>query len=158
MPSAANVVSLVGLSLLALLGVGLTLAVGHMIDPCNMVKLPDVANALTNDECFQIISAGIKGLPKAKQGPAAEMVFGLTGATRIEGGLFLGLSIASLYAMSLPFEQRHVALAVILPIVIFPPLVDAGHAGLVLFGANAFTTEAAKDGANIARPLSHFSI
>ena len=143
MPSAASVASLAGLSFLVLLGAVVT-KTGYVFDPCEFVNAPDVANAVTKDECHQILSAGIKSVSKSKQAAAAELVFSFSVATRVEAGLLMGLALGSLYAMSVPFEQRHVAMGVILPIAVFPALVDAGHAGLVPFGANAFLTEAGK--------------
>jgi hypothetical protein len=55
----SKAISNLGLALAALFFGGLTIALQHLFDSCNLVNFPDVGGLLTKDDCAAILDAGI---------------------------------------------------------------------------------------------------
>lgn len=58
-PQMSKAISNLGLALAALFFGGLTIALQHLFDSCNLVNFPDVGGLLTKDDCAAILDAGI---------------------------------------------------------------------------------------------------
>jgi hypothetical protein len=139
--SLAEVLSTVGLLLIGGLSTGLTVLLNIAWNPCNVVKLPDIGGALSSSDCAELLSSGASASPAA-----ANVVFALTLAARIEGCFFIATAVGSFYALTLPLHGRH---ALLLPLAVVATLaacVDGNSAGIVPFGANAAVTPEGKEG------------
>ena len=109
----AAAASTLGLGLVALVGAAATLLPRHLLDACNWTRHPDVQRAFSTDECYRLLDAAVQAAPKAARREAADVLFHLVESTRREGALWLGLGLGSLYALAVPFDQRHSALFVL---------------------------------------------
>ena len=109
----AAAASTLGLGLVALVGAAATLLPRHLLDACNWTRHPDVRRAFSTDECYRLLDAAVQAAPKAARRDAADVLFHLVESTRREGALWLGLGLGSLYALAVPFDQRHSALFVL---------------------------------------------
>ena len=109
----AAAASTLGLGLVALVGAAATLLPRHLLDACNWTRHPDVQRAFSTDECYRLLDAAVQAAPKAARRDAADVLFHLVESTRREGALWLGLGLGSLYALAVPFDQRHSALFVL---------------------------------------------
>ena len=109
----AAAASTLGLGLVALVGAAATLLPRHLLDACNWTRHPDVRRAFSTDECYRLLDAAVQAAPKAARREAADVLFHLVESTRREGALWLGLGLGSLYALAVPFDQRHSALFVL---------------------------------------------
>ena len=167
----AAAASTLGLGLVALVGAAATLLPRHLLDACNWTRHPDVQRAFSTDECYRLLDAAVQAAPKAARRDAADVLFHLVESTRREGALWLGLGLGSLYALAVPFDQRHSALFVLaasgspaarnraarragadprsVPRRSLAALVDASHAGLLGFGATEMLTDRGRSGARV---------
>ena len=167
----AAAASTLGLGLVALVGAAATLLPRHLLDACNWTRHPDVRRAFSTDECYRLLDAAVQAAPKAARRDAADVLFHLVESTRREGALWLGLGLGSLYALAVPFDQRHSARFVLaasgspaarnraarragadpraVPRGSLAALVDASHAGLLGFGATEMLTDRGRSGARV---------
>mmetsp|Transcript_21657 Transcript_21657/g.56532 ORF Transcript_21657/g.56532 Transcript_21657/m.56532 type:complete len:218 (+) Transcript_21657:130-783(+) len=148
-PKLAAAASTLGLGLVALVGAAATLLPRHLLDACNWTRHPDVQRAFSTDECYRLLDAAVQAAPKAARREAADVLFHLVESTRREGALWLGLGLGSLYALAVPFDQRHSALFVLAASGSLAALVDASHAGLLGFGATEMLTDRGRSGARV---------
>ena len=143
----ASRASLLGLGVVGFICLGFIILINHYFDACNAVNLPDVEGKFTHAECEGLLKNAINAAPKEKRMAAGELVFFFTLAARVEAAFFISTLVGTLYAATLPLEQRH---PVLLPYAVWATLLfflDANHAGLAPIGKNAFVTEKAKSAA-----------
>ena len=97
MPSISNV----ALGGYAVVATGLTLLVMAVVDACNLVNVPPIAEAggLSQEECYAMSSAMIKSAPRGKETAGEILVMFFHVLVRIEQNFFLASAVAAWFTL-----------------------------------------------------------
>ena len=85
----------------AIVATGLTVLVMAVVDACNLVNVPPIAEAggLSQEECYAMSSAMIKSAPRGKETAGEILVMFFHVLVRIEQNFFLASAIAAWFAL-----------------------------------------------------------
>ena len=85
----------------AVVATGLTLLVQALVDSCNLVNVPPIAEAggLSQEECYAMSSAMIKSAPRGKETAGEILVMFFHVLVRIEQNFFLASAVAAWFAL-----------------------------------------------------------
>ena len=132
----------------AVVATGLTALVMAVVDACNLVNVPPIAEAggLSQEECYAMSSAMIKSAPRGKETAGEILVMFFHVLVRIEQNFFLASAVAAWFALfkcsASARKPFHLFLAILS---VFCASSDATFAGLPGLGSTSLElSDAAK--------------
>ena len=121
--------------------------VANLIFPLFGFQLPtDASLYLTLEDQEKMLESAISAAPSEKWSTAADYIFVLTFEQRQGSAGFWATFLGSVYAMSLPFSQRHPVHMLLMVLDVFMTIGNLNHAtGFSLLGYNPMVTTNARN-------------
>ena len=118
----------------------------NLVLPLFSPSLPNKQKSINEKEQLHMLDAAIDAAPEAKKTAAKDYIFILLFEQRQGALAFIAMSVASIYAMGLPFPERHTIHLMFLVMSALFLLVDANQAGIPFFGNHPRVT---RNGRNV---------
>ncbi|MFK7787206.1 MAG: hypothetical protein AB8B56_18940 [Crocinitomicaceae bacterium] len=118
----------------------------NLVLPLFAPGLPNKQKSINEKDQLHMLDAAIAAAPAAKKTAAKDYIFIMLFEQRQGALAFISMSVAAIYAMSLPLPERHIIHLMFLIMSALFLLVDANQAGIPFLGHHPRVT---KNGRNV---------